>query len=841
MAIEIGSRLGHYKVLAQLGAGGMGEVYIAQDTRLGRKIALKVLSEDVTKNKERVSRFQQEARAASALNHPNIITIHEVGEEESLHFIATELIEGPTLRQRLQQSKMSVAEVLDVGIQVSSALAAAHAHGIMHRDIKPENIMLRPDGYVKVLDFGLAKLTEQLPDNQTQVLDSGSAAAAEADKVTKRLVTTDPGTVMGTVSYMSPEQARGVKMDSRTDIFSLGIVIYEMMAGRTPFEGLTISDVIMEILGREPAPLPRYAPEVPPELERIVTKALAKDREERYQTVKDLAIDLKRLKRRFDVESELSRSSQQDFADKLYVSSSSGAQKTVPVSPDDLARSTDAVIPPARTTSSAEYLITELKRHKKGAAATFAVVIVLVVGLTFFVGGKKPISSVAVLPFDHVDTDADAEYLSDGITESIINSLSRLPNLKVMSFSSVRAYRNQQKTPSAIGRELDVGAVLTGRIVHRGDSVAISIEMVDARDNSHIWGKQFNPKFADINLMQEEIAKDIADSLRLTLSGADRARLEAEELYARGRNLLNKRTTEGLKSAIDYFQQAIEREPNFARAYAGLADCYNMLVVYSALPPKEAFPKAKIAAEKALSIEPTLAEAHTSLAFVKFRWDRDWAGAGEEFERAITLSPGYAPAHQWYANYLAAKGRMEEAVAEAKRTQEADPLSLLTNSHPGFILFMARRYDEAIEQSKKKLELDPDFFVARRYLGMSYLQKGETDKAIAEYREALMRSNGSTLMKAELAHALAVSGDSGEAQKLLDELAGTAKQKYVSPYLFALIYTGMGKEDEAFNWLDKAFEDRADFLVYFKVDPRLENLRNDSRYTSLLQRLGLPQ
>jgi serine/threonine-protein kinase len=808
----------------------MGEVYLAEDSRLGRKVALKLLSAEFTKDEDRVRRFQQEARAASALNHPNIITIFEIGQVDSSHFIATEFIDGETLRQRISVGQLSVRDGLEISIQIATALSAAHYAGIIHRDIKPENIMLRPDGFIKVLDFGLAKLTEKAAELES--------AYSDPEAATRALLNTDPGIVMGTVSYMSPEQARGYRADARTDIFSLGVVLYEIVAGRKPFEGSTISDVIALILGKEPPLLARYSPEVPAELERIVTKALAKDREERYQTAKDMLIDLRRLKQRLDVRAELERSGHAAWPSETILTSSGGRTTITTINETPIVPSESSGVKPS---SSAEYLISEIRQHKRGAVLAVAAVVLAVLGVVYFAatGRDGPLDSIAVLPFSSTNGDSNPNDLSDTLTESIINNLSRLPGVRVMSFSSVSRFKGQQSDPRAVGRDLSVRAILTGRVTQRGDSLTISIELVDASDNSHIWGQQYARKYADALLVQEEIAKDISDKLRLSLSGEQKKKLEAYQLYLKGRYYWSKRTADGLKQGVDYFEEAIENDPGYALAHAGLADCYNMLVIYSRLAPTEGFPKAKAAAVRALEIDDSLAEAHASLAFVKSRFEWQWAEADREFNRAIQLNPNYAPAHQWYSNFLASVGRLSEAIEEARRTFELDPLSLITSSHQGWIFYLAGQYDQALERSRKALVLDPNFFAARRYAGLAYAQKGQFDQAIDELRRAVSLSSGSALMKAELANVLAVAGKKAEAEQALEELRQMSTQRHVSSYMFALIYAGLGENDEAFRWLEKAFEERAEYLVYIKVDPRMQGLRQDPRFADLVQRIGL--
>jgi serine/threonine protein kinase/Flp pilus assembly protein TadD len=834
MTFAAGTSISYYRVVSRIGAGGMGEVYLAEDTRLGRKVALKVLPPQFTKEADRIRRFEQEARSASALNHPNIITIFEVGRSGDTNFIATEFIEGQTLRQRMATGRLSLRDALKIAIQVASALSAAHAAGIIHRDIKPENIMLRPDGYVKVLDFGLVKLTE--PINVSGSIDH------ESD--TKILIT-DPSVVMGTPHYMSPEQARGYNIDARADIFSLGIVLYEMIAGRTPYDGATPSDIIASILYKEPPLLARYSREAPDELERITTKSLRKDREERYQTVKDIAIDLRNLRQHLAFE---------EIRERSFVGAANedtgptrGARETVV----DFSRSPEyssGDVPPfqssgaqtVRPMSSAEYIITGLRQRKRGLILTLLAIILAGVSVTYFAGSnKKAVESIAILPFANESGDPKSDYLADGMTESLIKNLSQLPKLKVMSLISVLRYKGNEIDPRAVRRDLNVDAVLSGRITKRGDGVALTIELVDTRDNTRIWGDQYTRKFSDMLALQEEILGAMSQKLELKLDSNERKRMEAYKLYLMGRNYWNKRRPDDLKKGIELFQQAVEKNPQDAKAYAGIADSYTLLAVYGSLTPDEAFPKAKEAAEKALSIDDTLAEAHTSLGFVKTRYEWDWEGAEASFRRAIELNPNYALAHQWYSNYLASVGRYQDAIDEAKRSQELSPLSLIGNAQVSWMYFFARRYDEGAAASLKVIEMDPNFFSARRYYGLILEQKGQYEQAVEQLEKAREQSGGSPVVIAALGHAYALAGKRHEAEKIIEELLDPAKPRKGSAYDVAVVYVGLGEKEKAFEWLEKAYQQRDDFLAYLKADPRFDPLRTDTRFDNLLHRIGL--
>ncbi|MEK6279919.1 MAG: protein kinase [Acidobacteriota bacterium] len=782
-ASMLGRTLGRYRIIAALGSGGMGEVYLAEDTQLGRKIALKTLPAHFTIDDERVRRFQQEARAASALNHPNIITIYEIGQIDSRHFIVTELIEGETLRQHMAKTQMVISEVLDVAAQVASALATAHQAGIAHRDIKPENIMLRPDGVVKVLDFGLAKLTEQKGD----------------DFEAATLINTKQGMVMGTAHYMSPEQARGLPVDSRTDIWSLGIVLFEMVGGRVPFEGATSSDVIASILDREPTPLARYSPEAPTELEWIVKKALRKDREERYQTAKELLSDLKGLKRRFEFEQELERSTD------------SGPQ------------SADLAGRPGFVSSKDN----RAQRQSRGAQS------------------HQVIDSLAILPLANSSADPGLEYFSDGITESIISSLSQLADLRVMAWSTVSRYKDREVDPRELGRDLGVNAVLTGRVIQSGERLVIKTELVNAIDGSHLWAQNYSCEPSDILGIEAEISRAISEKLLVRLTTAERKQLtrrypdnvEAYHAYLKGRYFWNKRSEDGLKKGIEHFQQAIDEDPGYAAAYAGMSDCYTILVVRYGLASKEGIPKAKAAAMKALEIDDTLAEAHTSLAHALLHnWE--WEKAEREFKRALELNPNDADAHNFYGEYLRVMGLVKHAISAQKRAQELDPLSL--NFSTGGALYFARRYDEAIDQCRKTLEMDRNFFLAHFRLGQAYEQKGRFDEAITAIQRALELSPDNIEVLAGLGRVLAVAGRREEARRILDQLKEGMEQRHSWYYDIALIYVGLKENDRAFECLEKGYEWRNGMMIHLNVEPGFDSLRSDPRFQNLVSRMGLP-
>jgi serine/threonine protein kinase/Tfp pilus assembly protein PilF len=836
MTLATGTKLGRYEIRSKIGAGGMGEVYLAQDTKLDRKAALKILPAEVASNQDWMRRFVQEAKAASALNHPNIITIHEIDETDSGHFIATEFIDGETLRERVLNAPLKLGESLDIATQIASALAAAHAAGIVHRDIKPENIMIRHDGIVKVLDFGLAKLTARLPTD-----------SVDTEAATKALVQTEPGVVMGTVEYMSPEQARGLAVDVRTDIFSLGVVIYEMVAGQAPFGGATRSDLIVALLEREPPPLARFTPESPAELERIVMKALAKNPDERFQTAKDLLIDLKRLKQKLDVEAEIERTSAPELRSGGGAAKPSLAPEIVSTAPRATAQTAFEGSP---ATSSAEYVIFGIKQHKLAAAIALLVLVTGAVGLSLYLHARNSevaIESIAVLPFANQNHDPDSEYLSDGLTESIINSLTQLPNLRVIARSSVFRYQGKETDPMAAGKELGVRAVLTGRILQRGDNLTISTELLDVRDNKQLWGEQYNEKVSDLLAVQREIAKEITSNLRLQLSGPDQKRLarhytenpEAYQLYLRGRYFWNKFTEDGVRKSIEYFNQAIEKDPNYAQAYAGLAAAYNVLG-NNYQNPNETAIKSKAAAAKALELDETLAEGHEALAAIKLFYDWDWPGVERELKRALELNPNFANTHLLYCYYFRDMGRLDEAIVEAKRAIELDPLSQHAITTLGRTYVYARQYDQAIAQCRKAVELDPTSLPgAHAWLVVAYALTDRYPDAITEANNMVALFGRDQRTLALLAWVYARSGQQGEARKLLAELNERAKHSYVSLSGLATIYLGLGEKDEAFTLLNKAYEERSSDMIDLRVDPQLDPLRSDPRFAELLQRVGL--
>jgi eukaryotic-like serine/threonine-protein kinase len=835
--------IAHYRILRRLGKGGMGEVFLGEDTKQhARKVALKVLPEELTQSESRLRRFKQEARAVLALNHPNILTVFEIGESAKSYYIATEYIEGETLRQCLWRNPLKLDEILGVGIQVAMALEAAHAAGIVHRDIKPENIMLRRDRFVrdrfvKVLDFGLAKLTERDP------------IFADPEAVTIPVTETNPGSVIGTSGYMSPEQAQGYDIDSRSDIFSLGVVLYEMVAGQPPFKGRTDSHTRVSILDHEPAPLLQHATNVPRQLERIISKALAKDRTKRYQTVTDLKLDLEQLRDEIHFSgsgvAETTRRSEQVTNTELVQSLPTHGRSHV----ETIAEIT--VVP------------TDSGSDRKGREATakwlkyivWALVgLLAATGVVFFSRTPPAINSVAILPFVNEGRDPNTEYLSDGITESIINSLSQLPRLKVMSRNATFRFKGRDIDPQEAGRSLNVGAVLTGRLVKLGDRLVIRTELTKVDDGSQIWGNEYNTSLADIFSVQDEVSRKISQSLRVRLTGDDEEKLakrytkdaEAYELYLKGRYFWNKRNEEGFRNGIDYFKRAEERDPTFALAFSGLADSYALLCDIGVARPIDEMPKAKAAAQKAVDADPTLAEAYTSRAFVKLAYDWDWLGAEGDFQQALKLNPKYPTAHQWYASYLMQMGKFSRAKTEIEEARNLDPLSPIISSNTGLYSYYEHNYDDAIAKYKLTLQSYPDFWVARHYLALAYVQKGMHSNAITELR-ALIKAPATgpvpdqvieteTEASASLGFVYGMAGKRREAQAILDQLRSLSQRRYISGLYLAIVNAGLKDNDRAIEYLNKAYESRHPGLVLIRIDPMFDGLRTDDRFKKLVTR-----
>ena len=741
----IGKTISHYQIIEKIGEGGMGIVYKAKDTTLERTVAIKFLPRQTATQAEERQRFYIEAKAAAALNHPNIATTHAIEEVEDDVFIVMEYIEGQELKQKIDAGPLPVEDAIHIILQIANGLQEAHKKGIVHRDIKSANIMLTGGGQIKIMDFGLAKVR-------------GGAQVTQI------------GTTLGTAAYMSPEQARGEDVDHRTDIWSLGVVLYETIAGQLPFKGHYEQAVLYSILNEDPESITCLRRGVPTELEAIMNKALAKSPNERYQQVDGMLIDLNVLGK------ELETKSRQVPKEKC---------------------------PP----------------------------------------------SVAVLPFVNVSPEKENEYFSDGMTEEIIDALTKVEGLRVVSRTSVFAFKGKDQDIRKIGEQLNVSHVVEGSVRKAGNRVRITAQLINIADGYHLWSERFDREMEDVFTIQEEIAHMIVNALKIKLVRKAETPLversteniKAYNLFLKGRYCWNKRTEAALKQCVNYFEQAIEIDPDYMLAYCGLADAYALLGIaeYGALPPMEVMPKAKAAAVKALEIDNTLAEAQTTVAHVKAFFDWDFTGADKEFNRAIELNPNYPFSHHWYALYLSAMERHDEAIAEEKRAQELEPLSLIINKNVGTIFYYARKYEQAIEQYKKALELDPDFARTHFFLGLAYISNSMFEEAIAEIKKAITFSGENTVMLALLASAIAMSGKKDEATKILKDLKKRLKRGYVPSFNLAILYMGLDEKASAFEWLEKAYQERSSWLVSLKVEPILDGLRSDPRFTALLKKVGL--
>src|SRR6266403_1190224 len=803
----IGLTVSHYRILEKLGGGGMGVVYKAEDLRLGRYVSLKFLPEQLSSEPLAIERFQREARAASSLNHPHICTIYDVDQYEDQHFIVMEFLEGQTLKHRISGRPIELDRVPEYGHQMADALEAAHSKAIIHRDIKPANIFLTDRGQVKLLDFGLAKL---MPERR----GAGWArqAAGNFGVTTQDAHLTSDGVALGTVAYMSPEQVRGQELDERTDLFSMGLVLYEMCTGQRAFIGSTSGVIFDAILNRAPVPAARLNPAIPVQLEQIIAKTLEKDRELRYRSASDLRADLQRLIRDTD----------------------------------------SARAMPFTTGQASRQKLRRLWPHLVwgGILGVLLILFGLNVGnlrdRVFGGASQARIESIAVLPFANLSNDPKTEYLSDGITESLINNLSQLPNLAVMSRNTVFRYKGQATDSQKVGRDLHVRAILTGRLIQTGDELMISVSLEDVENSRQIWGEQYNRKLSNLVTVQQEIAGDIYGRLRPRLAGEEKKLLakrptedaEAYQLYLQGLYYWNKWTEADFKRAADYFTQAVQKDSRYALSYAGLADTYSLLGDAGYLPPSEAWPKAKAAAMQALEIDDTLAEAHTSLALVKEHFEWDWTGAETEFRRAIELNPNSATTHHWYGDYLANMGRSEEGLGETKRAQELDPLSLIINTTLGWQLYLAGRSDQAIEQLRKVLDIDAKFTLARRVLEEVYAQTGRQKEAVEE-REKVVSLSGSPELAASIAEDFSKLGYKGVQQSWLDGLTEISKHGYVSSYSIAEGYMRLGQKEKALEWLEKAYQEHDSGLVSIAVEPMFDPMRTNPRFVDIVRRMKL--
>ena len=754
MLLSAGTRLGPYEILSPLGAGGMGEVYRALDTRLGREVAVKVLPERFAGDTDLARRFEREARAVAALSHPNILTLFDFGREGERLYAVSELLDGETLRTRLAHTSPGWSKAVEIAVSVADGLSAAHSRGIVHRDLKPENVFVTTDGRVKILDFGLARW-DPPSDGSTQTSVPTAVAA------------TEPGYVMGTVGYMSPEQVRGATTEPASDIFALGCLLYEAISGRRLFQGKTPAETMAAIL-RDPAPdLSAADASVPRELSRVLAHCLEKEPSERFQSARDLA-----------------------FALRAVQSEAAGP------------------------------------RISSG-------------------GSRRAIESIAVLPLSSGGGDAEAEFLGDGIVEGVIMRLSRLSGLRVMARSSVFRFKGPEVDPLAAGRSLGVGAVVTGRVLRRGDTLIVRVELVDLSNEAQLWGEQYSRSTADALSLENEIATQISENLRIKLTGEEKSTLarpatesaEAHRLYVQGRFYWDKRTEDGIRKGIDHFRRAIEEDPTYAAAYAGLADGYAVLGFYSIAAPADAFPKAKAAARRALEIDPGFGEARAPLAYATHYYDWNLGEAEAEYKRAIAARPNYATARSYYANLLTAQSRFDEALAGFDEARRLDPLSLIVRTAKGWTQYYAHRYEEAIREEDGALEMDATFAVAFRIRGLARVQLGQLERAVEDLRRAVELSGGATLYATDFARSLAAAGRADEARRVLSELEANAESRYVGPFGVATAYAALGEVDRAFSWMEEAVRQRSHWLTFLDADPSVDTLRADPRFAVIAKRI----
>ena len=774
----ISKTISHYKILEMLGEGGMGVVYKAQDTKLDRIVALKFLPKHLLCDESAKTRFEHEAKAASALNHTNITTIYEIDEVEGECFICMEYVESKSITELIKEKTLSITEVLNISVQIAEGLNAAHKKGIVHRDIKSDNIMLTAEGLVKIMDFGLAKLRG-------------------VSRVTKE------GTTLGTMPYMSPEQVQGMEVDQRSDIFSFGVVLYEMIAGQLPFKGEHEAAIIYSILNETPEPLARYKSNVPGELQRVIEKALAKGKDERYQHVDEMMVDLKYIKKKLETTTTIHQPGKPKLLRKVSL-----------------------------------YIY---------ASVAILIVILILSKLYFFASREVPINSIAVLPFQNLSADPEQEYFSDGITEALISELSKIKALRVISRTSVMRFKKTEKSLPEIAHDLNVDAVVEGSVQRVQDDIRITAQLIKAEPEKHLWADDFTKKFKDILILQSEVAQAIAREIKITVTPEEQQQLlatrtvnpEAQEAYLKGRFFVNKFNEADVRKGISYFEQAIAKDSSYALAYEGLAEGYDYLWNLGVMSAKDAFPKIKTWAMKALSIDETLAGAYAMIGDIESaEWN--WQGGEENFKRAIGLNQNYAAGHAYYAWYLSLMKRYDEALSEAKRGVEVDPLWPMTKLTLAWTFFFRYQYDSAMIQVNEALSIDSTFVLGYVYLGDFYLWEGNFGEAIAQYQKAA--ALGYYSVRVSVAWAYARAGNAMKAREILADL----KTEYIAPAFLAILHMDLGERDRAFEYLERAYEENDVYLLLSVslprgFDPSLDSLRTDPRFHALVKKIGFEE
>jgi serine/threonine protein kinase/tetratricopeptide (TPR) repeat protein len=776
-----GKKIFHYRIIEQVGQGGMGNVYKAEDTKLNNIVALKFLPLELNRDQEAKQRFLNEARAARKLEHPNICTIYDIDEsEEGQVFISMPLYEGGTLEERIEKGSLSIDEAIEFASNIAEALGKAHNAGIVHRDIKPSNIMFTQDGILKVVDFGIAKIsTEKM---------------------------TIPGTTMGTLAYMSPEQLRGEEVDRRTDIWALGVILYEMLTGQHPFRAENEQAMFLKILNEPAKPIADFGLDIPSKLIRVLEKTMEKEPDDRYQDIAEMITALEGF-------------------------------KPAPPTPTVGTESTNG----------------EKRKNKRKRIVIYSTVIFLLVLVAGYIcwkycPGKPMTRTIAVIPLKNLSTNAAQDYFAEGVTEALIGALGKIEKIQVISLTSVLQYKDTEKSIPEIADELGVQYVVEGSVQRSGNRIRISVLLINASPEHVIWPGSYDSDQKDVLTLYGEFSQSIAEQIKIKLTAEEQERLrdtyvvnpDAYDTYLRGRYNWNKRTPETLGMSIELFQKAIEQDPALAPAYSGLADALALFgsLEYGVYPPKEVMPRAKDAALTSIRLDPLLAEGHTSLANILLFYDWDWEAAKREFEKAIDLKPNYPTAHHWYGTYFITLGKFKKAFDEIKIARNLDPYSRVISVDEGWFHQYAREYNEAVQDIQKTLELEPDFIIAHLNLGFTYTLKGKYDEAIQSFRRAKELSGDYPLSLAALSYSLAVAGREAEAMELLGKLNQISEARYVPALYFGLIYMGLGDKDQAFYWMDKAFEERSGYLLYLKVDPKVDSLRGDPRFNEVLKKIG---